>query len=288
MPEVDKKTLKAALRCAIVDCGYRALDTSEFYHNESIIGDVLRPLLRNGTISRSELFVTTKLWPASFREPGPVETLKKQLADLGLDYVDMYLMHYPFAFHYDGAGNPVLDLDISPENVWDGLEDCVKLGLTRSIGGSNFSANHISRLIEHGAIQPAMNQVESHPFFSNSEIIKFCQDRKVGVTVFSPFGNPGYRSAILESRNVFTDPRLSEIGKKYKKCNAQVALRWQLQRGVCVIPKSVTADRIHANANIWDFKLDSEDMAAIEAMNENLRVCRIRYKVLHSHPEYPF
>jgi len=167
--------------------------------------------------------------------------------------------------------------------------------LARSIGVSNCNAKQIERLVSRAAIRPVINQIESHPYFSNSQLVKFCQGVNVGVTAYCPFGSPGnkpirvpLRGDPLGDRCVLTDPRLAAIGERHGKTNAQVALRWQLQRGVAVVPKSATPERIAQNCDVFDFVLSPAEMADIEAMNEDLRILSIYQPALKQHPEYPF
>jgi len=278
--------LPVVLRTAILDIGFRHIDTAELYENEAVIGETLKSI----DIDRSELFITTKIWPPSYKG-SVLETLKRQLKELQLSYVDLYLMHSPMGFHYDPETKErVSDVDVSFVEVWKGLEECHALGLAKSIGVSNFNAEQLARLLKNCSVKPVMNQIESHPFNTNSKLIDFClKQANVAVTAFSPFANPSTKRDILGERNVFHDPRLTKIGAKHGKSNAQIVLRWQLQRGICVIPKSTSIDRLRHNFDVWDFELDDEDMKQIEAMDEKLWVVKMASDPnLQQHPEYPY
>ena len=197
--------------------------------------------------------MTSKLWNNK-HHPDDVEgACRKTLADLGLDYLDLYLMHFPVAFQRGEVMNPLkengdieFDETIHPTETWLAMENLVDKGLVRSIGVSNFNSVQIQDIIDKGSIVPAINQVECHPFFSQAKLREFCNKRGIEVTAYSPLVNG--RSKILE------DPRLKEIASVHGKSTAQVLIRWHIQRNVIVIPKSVIMTEIEENKNIFDFR----------------------------------
>ena len=204
-------------------------------------------------MARKDIFVTSKLWNNK-HHPDDVEgACRKTLADLGLDYLDLYLMHFPVAFQRGEVMNPLkengdieFDETIHPTDTWLAMENLVDKGLVRSIGVSNFNSVQIQDIIDKGSIVPAINQVECHPFFSQAKLREFCNKRGIEVTAYSPLVNG--RSKILE------DPRLKEIASVHGKSTAQVLIRWHIQRNVIVIPKSVIMTEIEENKNIFDFR----------------------------------
>ena len=204
-------------------------------------------------MARKDIFVTSKLWNNK-HHPDDVEgACRKTLADLGLDYLDLYLMHFPVAFQRGEVMNPLkengdieFDETIHPTETWLAMENLVDKGLVRSIGVSNFNSVQIQDIIDKGSIVPAINQVECHPFFSQAKLREFCNKRGIEVTAYSPLVNG--RSKILE------DPRLKEIASVHGKSTAQVLIRWHIQRNVIVIPKSVIMTEIEENKNIFDFR----------------------------------
>lgn len=222
--------------------GYRSIDTAAIYMNESAVGKAIK---RSG-IKREELFITTKLWIQDTGYEKTKRAFEKSLELLGLDYLDLYLIHQPFGDVYGS---------------WLAMEELYKKGYTKSIGVSNFQLDRLTDLIFHNEIVPAINQVETHPFNQqiNSQI--FMQEHNVQIESWAPFA---------EGRNnLFQNELLSTIAKNYNKSVAQVVLRWLVQRGIVVIPKSVNKNRIVENFDIFDFELKDEDMQKISTLDTN-------------------
>jgi len=231
-------TVKTAL-----EVGYRAIDTAALYDNEEGVGQAIK----ESGIPREELFITTKVWNT---DQGYDKTLKAfdiSMKKLGLDYLDLYLIHWPGKDKY--------------VDTWRALEKLYKDGRVRAIGVSNFKIHHLQTLMEQSEEKPVINQVELHPYLSQKDLLSFCKKQQIVVEAWGPLG----RGRLLN------DPTLIEIGQKYGKTAAQVTLRWHLQNDVIVIPKSVTPSRIKENADIFDFELTAEDMERIDALNKNER-----------------
>lgn len=234
---------KSQCRQAVIDAvssGYRLIDTAAAYMNEEAVGEAIKEC----GAERSELFVTTKLWVQDASYDGAMKAFEASIEKLGLDYLDLYLIHQPMG-DYIGA--------------WRAMEELYKSGKIKAIGVCNFYPHVLADLCESAEIIPAVNQVELHPFFQQENALKLMKEYGVTPEAWGPFaeGNHG----------IFTHPVLSGIGEKYGKTAAQVALRWNIQRGVVVIPKSVHKARIEQNIDVFDFKLSDEDMAEISKLD---------------------
>ncbi|XP_012539612.2 uncharacterized protein LOC105838526 [Monomorium pharaonis] len=266
--------VKKAVKDAI-ELGYRHIDTASFYDNEKEIGEAIREVIKDGKVAREDLFITTKLWNNCHKEELVVPACKQSLANLGLDYVDLYLVHWPFAFKEgddrlptDAAGN-LVESDTDYLETWRGMEECIFEGLTRSIGISNFNSEQITRLLESAKIQPVNNQIEVNINVNQEKLVDFCKKHDITVTAYSPLGQPGNSSGI---DNKLDNPVILEFAKKYNKTPAQVALRYVYQQGTVPIPKSVTKSRIKENMEIFDFTLTSDEMDAIRKLGTGERV----------------
>lgn len=220
--------------------GYRLIDTAAAYQNEEAVG---RAIKRSG-VPREELFVTTKLWIQDAGYESAREAFGRSLKRLGLDYLDLYLIHQPFGDVYGS---------------WRAMEELYREGRARAIGVSNFHPDRVMDLIAHNKVAPAVNQIETHPFHQQIETQKFLREQGVQIESWGPFA---------EGRNdLFRNELLLSVGGKYDKSVAQVVLRWLIQRGVVVIPKSVRRERIVENFNVFDFELSGEDMDSIAALD---------------------
>ena len=220
--------------------GYRLIDTAAAYMNEKAVGEAVKKC----GVPREELFITTKLWVQDASYEGAKKAIQTSLDNLGLDYLDLYLIHQPMG-DYIGA--------------YRAMEEAYKEGKLRAIGVCNFYPARLADFCETVEVKPAVNQVELHPFFQQENALELMKEYGVVPEAWGPFaeGNHG----------IFTHPVLAKIGEKYGRSAAQVALRWNVQRGVVVIPKSVHKDRIEQNTNIWDFQLSEEDMAEIAKLD---------------------
>jgi 2,5-diketo-D-gluconate reductase A len=238
-PEETQAAVEAAL-----EAGYRHLDTAAAYGNEEALGAAVRA----SGIARDELFITTKLWvqhaPAGSVEEDSRRAFENSLTRLGLDYVDLYLIHQPLGDYY---------------SEWRAMQNLNKEGLARAIGVSNFHSDRLVDLIDHNEIVPAVNQIETHPFHQRSAEQDLMRERGVQIESWGPFA---------EGRNnLFTDPLLSDIAQAHGKSVAQVVLRWLIQRSVVVIPKSVRPERMAENFEVFDFALSEEQMGKIAGLD---------------------
>ncbi|SEO81446.1 aldo/keto reductase [Paenibacillus sp. OV219] len=228
--------------------GYRSIDTAAIYNNERGVGQAIAEALTETPVSREELFITSKVWNADLGYESTLAAFETSLEKLGLDYLDLYLIHWPVKGKYKDA--------------WRALEQLYKAGRVRAIGVSNFHVHHLQDLLADAEIVPMVNQVELHPRLSQGELIKFCADNRIQIEAWSP----------LAQGQLLDDPTLQEIAAKHGKSIAQIILRWDLQHGVVTIPKSTKAHRIAENASVFDFELTAEEMARIDGLNQNLRV----------------
>ncbi len=223
-----------------IESGYRLIDTAAAYMNEEAVG---RAIKKCG-VPREELFITTKLWVQDASYEGAKKAIESSLEKLGLDYLDLYLIHQPMG-DYIGA--------------YRAMEEEYKVGGLKAIGVCNFYPERLTDFCETVEITPMLNQIELHPFFQQTKAIELMKEYGVVPEAWGPFAEGKY--------GIFTHPVLSKIGEKYGKTAAQVALRWNVQRGVVVIPKSVHKDRMEQNFNIWDFGLTDEDMEKIAELD---------------------
>ncbi|RYZ24779.1 MAG: aldo/keto reductase [Chitinophagaceae bacterium] len=223
-----------------INTGYRLIDTAASYFNEEAVGSAIK---KSG-VPREELFITTKLWIQSDGYKGTKNAFESSLNKLGLDYLDLYLIHQPFGDVY---------------GEWRAMQELYKEGKIRAIGVSNFHPDRLIDLIAHNEIVPAINQIETHPFHQQIETQQFLQENGVQIQSWGPFAEG--------KNNIFHNELLSSIGKKYSKSIAQVILRWLTQRGVIAIPKSVRKERMEENFNSLDFGLTADEMEAIKTLD---------------------
>lgn len=227
---------------AAFEAGYRHVDTARIYLNEKGVGRAIK----NCTLPREDIFVTTKLWNGDHGDPR--KALEKSLQRLDVEYVDLYLIHYPV-----------------PERIasWQVLEELHHEGKARAIGVSNFTIRHLAELMEQTSIVPAVNQVEFHPFLYQKELLEFCDKHGIVVEAYSP----------LAHGRKMGDPTIVEVASRYDKSPAQIMIRWAIEHGMVVIPKSKNPARIAQNLHVFDFQIDKKDMALLDNLNEDLRTC---------------
>lgn len=239
----DGEEVEQSVRWA-VEAGYRSIDTAAFYENEQGVGQAIKTC----GVARDELFITTKVWNDRQGYDSTLAAFEESRKKLDLDYVDLYLVHWPISGKY---------LD-----TWRALEKLHQDGYIRSIGVSNFQVHHLQDVMNHSDIVPAVNQVEYHPCLAQLELRQFCKENAIQLEAWSP----------LMQGKLLEHPVLKQIGEKYGKSTAQVILRWDLQNEVITIPKSVHKERIISNGQLFDFALSDEDMRQIDALNENKRI----------------
>jgi diketogulonate reductase-like aldo/keto reductase len=224
-----------------VEAGYRSIDTASIYGNEEGVGEAVRAV----SVPREELFITTKVWNDRQGYDSTLQAFDESLARLKLDYVDLYLIHWPM------AGSETY------RDTWRALIKLKQDGRARSIGVSNFMVEHLQRVIDETGVTPAVNQIELHPRFQQKELSAFHRANGIATEAWSPLGQG----------TILADETMTAIGRKYGKTPAQVILRWHIDNGFIVIPKSVTPSRIRENVDVFDFSLDADDMRAIEGLD---------------------
>jgi alcohol dehydrogenase (NADP+) len=261
--------------------GYRHIDCAYLYMNEHQVGNAIKTAIGEGIVTREELFITSKLWN-SFHAPEDVESgIRKSLTDLQLDYVDLYLIHWPIAYK-KGVNMPARPEDMIPleelplATTWQAMQSLKEKGLAKHLGVSNFSISKIQDLIDKTGIKPESNQVEIHPYFQQQEMVDFCHLNEILLTAFNPLGGP---SLINSDKNLFTNPVITSIAEKHGATPAQILLAWGMERGYAVIPKSIRAARLKENIGACEIKPDVEDMQRMASLDEGLRMSRAAYSI---------
>ncbi|KAF8389655.1 hypothetical protein HHK36_024174 [Tetracentron sinense] len=265
-PPVDSEIVKAAVLDAI-KVGYRHFDSAFAYGSEKPLGEAIAEALRLGLIkSRDELFITSKLWCSFADRDLVVPALKMSLRNLQLDYLDLYLIHHPLRVSQEASQTPFQKEHLIPidlKSVWEGMEECQKLGLTKSIGVSNFSCKKLDEILSFAKIPPAVNQVEVNPLWQQKQLIEYCKEKGIHITGYSPLGANGTKwgdNRIVESQV------LEEIAQAKGKTAAQVALRWVYEQGVSIVAKSFNKERMKQNLQIFDWSLTEEESKKISQL----------------------
>ncbi|KAM3716418.1 Aldo-keto reductase family 1 member [Dirofilaria immitis] len=297
----DPAALTTALKTAF-DTGYRLIDTAYIYRNEAIIGQVLQEYITSGKLKREDIFITTKL-PLTAHKPDDVEEMvKKQLKDLQVDYFDLYLINSPCPCKHqpenttDKYNNPLFeDGHVVPELVdhletWKVLEKLHKEGILKAIGLSNFNEEQIQNILDHATVKPHNLQVEAHIYWPQKELHEFCKKNNITMTSYATLGSPGRAASIPDfywpPGEPMKDPLVLQLAEKYKKSPAQILLRHMIQRGICVIPKSINPDRVIENFSIFDFKLTEEEIDQLDNVKTRIRL--FLFDIFFDHPWYPF
>ncbi|MCG1980106.1 aldo/keto reductase [Staphylococcus epidermidis] len=233
-----------------IEQGYRSIDTAMIYGNEETVGQGIKEGLKSTGLSREDLFITSKLWLTDFGRQNVEEAYRQSVEKLGLDYLDLYLMHWP-------GTNEAVMID-----SWRGMEDLYKQNQVKNIGVSNFTPEHFEALLAQVSIKPVINQVEFHPYLTQNKLRKYLEAQNIIMESWSPLMN----SQILH------DDVINEVANEVGKTPAQVVIRWNIQHDVVVIPKSVTPHRIEENLDVWNFELSDNQMERIDQLNQNKRI----------------
>jgi D-xylose reductase len=285
--KVARPTAAELIRQAIA-AGYRHLESACDYGNEAEVGDGIRAALAAGACRREELWVTSKLWNTHHARQHVRPAVERSLRDLGLDYLDLYLIHFPIALDYvpfdaryppgwffdPHALEPKMRLARVPlSETWAAMEDLVRAGLVRNIGVCNCNCALLRDLQSYATIPPAVLQVELHPYLTQEKLLRYCAESRIAVTAFSPLGAPSYvpLGAADAAESVQEKAVVRDAARKNGRTPAQVVLRWAVQRGTAIVPKTSRADRLAENIALFDFQLSEEEMAAIGGLNRNRR-----------------
>jgi len=285
--KIDKSDT-AGMVCQAIKAGYRHLDSAADYGNEAEVGDGIRQAIEQGLCTRQDLWLTSKLWNTFHRPEHVREACEKTLADLGVDYLDLYLVHFPIALKYVPIGeryppewifnpdddNPEMVVDPVPlSETWRAMEALVQAGLVRNIGVCNYNSALLHDLMAYASIKPAMLQIESHPYLTQARLVRLAQSYELAVTAFSPLGAGSYVELEMASQqeSVLGQSVVLDIARRVQRTPAQVVLRWGVQRGTAVIPKTSRVERLSENLAIFDFELSDDDMVAISELNRNRR-----------------
>ncbi|WP_192978745.1 aldo/keto reductase [Staphylococcus equorum] len=242
-------TAKDAVKHAIIN-GYRSIDAALVYGNEEMVGRGIQEGMAAADIRREDLFITSKLWFDSFGKDNVEQGYQTSIDNLGLDYLDLYLIHWP------GTDESVMI------ETWKGMEALYESGKVKNIGVSNFNIEHLEVLKSQTSIKPVINQVEFHPYFTQQELRTYLDTESIYMESWSP----------LMNAEILTDETINAIAAEIGKSPAQVIIRWNIEHGVVTIPKSITPHRIEENINIFDFSLTANQMERIDALNENKRI----------------
>lgn len=245
----DGQTAVEAVRAAI-ESGYRHIDGAAVYANETSVGEGIRQGMASAHLERKDIFVTSKVWTSERGYEKTIRACENSLRDFGLEYFDLYLIHWPA--NPATSGN---DWDAVNQESWRAMIQLYKMGKARAIGLSNFLPHHIASLMQM-EVQPMVDQIENHPGYVRCDTIRYCEENGILVEAWSPLGS----GAVLK------EPTLLALAEKYDRSVAQLCIRWNLQKGLLPLPKSVTPSRIAENANVFDFCISQEDMATIDAI----------------------
>ncbi len=284
MPQLGLGTWKSkpgevytAVKFAIKE-GYRHIDCAYIYGNEKEIGKAIAACISKGIVKREELWITSKLWNDSHGKKDVLPALHRTLKDLQLDYLDLYLIHWPVAIKkdlfYPKSGADMVALDKLPVlETWKGMEKLVDAGLVRHIGVSNFSIKKIEDLLENASIKPEMNQVECHPYFQQRELLTFCKAHNIHFTAYAPLGSGDRPKEIKvdDEPKLLEDPVIKKIANAHKVSTAQVLISGALHRGISVIPKSVNPNRILQNFQAQELELSVSDLKDIDNLDRSYR-----------------
>ncbi|XP_012520377.1 PREDICTED: estradiol 17 beta-dehydrogenase 5-like [Propithecus coquereli] len=292
--KVAKGKVEEAIQIA-VDVGYRHIDSAYIYLNEEEVGRAIRKKIANGTVRREDIFYTSKVWSTFFHPELVQMCLERSLKKLQLSYVDLYLIHLPVSLKpgedilpKDTHGKIIFDtVDLC--STWEAMEKCKDAGLAKSIGVSNFNRRQLEKILNKPGLKykPVCNQVECHLYHNQSKLLEFCKSKDIVLTAYGALGSDPAKEWRKKNSPVFLeDPVLNAVAEKHGRTPAQVALRYQLQRGLVVLAKSFSEKRIKENFQAFDFHLAPEDMKTLDGLNRNMRY--FEHAEFANHPDYPF
>jgi alcohol dehydrogenase (NADP+) len=261
-----------------IESGYRHIDCAAIYDNEKEVGKALQFAFKNGLVTREEMFITSKLWNSNHRLEDVQLALKKTLSDLKLDYLDLYLIHWPISFK-KGVGfaqtreEYFTYSDVPLTQTWQGMEDCKNKGLTKHIGVSNFNISKLEEIINSSQQKPEMNQVEMHPLLPQHKLVNYCKSKGINMTAYSPLGSGDRSSSIkkADEPNLFENPIVAALAEKHQVSAAQILIAYSVHRDIVVIPKSVNEARIKENLASAEIQLTKEDMEKLSSINSRYR-----------------
>lgn len=245
--QIPEEETAEVVKTGIIN-GYRLIDTAQIYGNEAGTGEGIKQGLAATGLTREDLFVTSKVWNNHLTYEETVTAFEESLSRMGLDYLDLYLIHWPGADAF--------------KESWKALEDLYRAGKIKAIGVSNFQIHHLESLLSYATVVPVINQIELHPKLSQGALREFGEKHNIKIQAWSP----------LMQGQLLKHPEILEIAAKYNKSTAQIILRWDIQQNILLVVKSVHADRMISNSAVFDFKLDQEDMDRLNALDESLRV----------------
>jgi D-xylose reductase len=281
-------TQTAGIVQAAIQCGYRHIDAACDYGNEAQAGEGIQRAIQSGLCQRDQLWITSKLWNTYHRPEHVRPAIKRTLTDLRLDYLDLYLIHFPIALRYipfdrryppgwifdpDSAAPRMYPDQVPLVETWQAMEELQNSGLCKQIGVCNFGVSLIRDLLSYAKIPPAVLQVESHPYLVQPKLLRFCQEQQIAFTAFSPLGAGSYipLGMAQATDSVLQHPLIRQLAAQYGKTPAQIALRWGIQRGTAVIPKTSQPARLVENLNLFDFHLTDQEINQISGLDTHRR-----------------
>ncbi len=261
-----------------INCGYRHIDCAFIYNNEKEVGNALKQAFQEGLVTREEMFITSKLWNDSHRREDVKPALKKSLRDLKLDYLDLYLVHWPISFKPKVGFAQTREQfftysDVPLEQTWAAMEEIQNLDLARHIGVSNFNRAKLEEIQKKAIVKPEMNQIELHPYLPQEKLVEYCKSKGILVTAYAPLGSSDRASAVKKSDepSLLENELIQEIANRHGAHPAQILIAWSIQKDIAVIPKSVNEERIKQNFEAGKIQLNEKDIADLKSIGNQYR-----------------